>query len=59
MCQGDWSLTLIVIGAKDLKNVSTFESLLGTPCTRVLYSRMVVAIPVGISSLLVTISVEL
>ena len=39
MYQGDWSLTLIVIGAKDLKNVSTFGKL--DPYVRVTYGNAV------------------
>ena len=39
MCQGDWSLTLIVIGAKDLKNVSTFGKL--DPFVRVTFGNAV------------------
>lgn len=39
MCQGEWKLTLVVIGAKDLENISTFGKL--DPYVRVMYGNSV------------------
>lgn len=37
MCQGEWKLTLVVIGAKDLENISTFGKL--DPYVRVMLRK--------------------